>query len=69
MRKDSVQMNSIRFNSIAFILCYTGFAQINNNDDEQNILTMELKLIEQKLMSTNMSSAELNKVWVVFKCT
>lgn len=40
-----------------------GFGVNNSNEDEQNILTMELKLIEQKLMgSTALCNTELNKV-------
>lgn len=47
-------------NSIVFGV---GFGVNNSNEDEQNILTMELKLIEQKLMgSTALCNTELNKV-------
>lgn len=41
----------------------TEFSGISCADDEQNILTMELKLIEQKLMDNNdASSIDQNKV-------
>lgn len=50
--------------TFCFHLISIGFGSINSNDDEQNILTMELKLIEQKLMgnSPNAGNTELNKV-------
>ncbi|XP_055315610.1 roquin-1 isoform X2 [Sitodiplosis mosellana] len=39
-----------------------GYGPNNSNEDEQNILTMELKFIEQKLMrSSNIAMTDLNK--------
>lgn len=45
-----------------------GFSSIGGNDDEQNILTMELKLIEQKLMANNNAplTTDMNKVLIQF---
>lgn len=42
-----------------------GFSSIGGND-EQNILTMELKLIEQKLMANNNAplTTDMNKVLI-----
>lgn len=57
---------NIGFTLSLFLFCdFTiGFKSVNSNEDEQNILTMELKLIEQKLMGNAPSggSTELNKV-------
>lgn len=53
--REPIHQILIRFN--------LGYGPNNSNEDEQNILTMELKLIEQKLMgSTTLGSTELNKV-------
>lgn len=70
MRMDEIAMNigftQIRFSLLCCLLCDfpIGFGSMNSNEDEQNILTMELKLIEQKLMGNAPSggSTELNKV-------